>query len=93
MARKRNSREFWQSACSNDKTFLMYYNRLTELATSMFEWKNLPDTVDPRFLELTLYAKGQAVFFYDGQPAENPLGYLALNVAASAPFTIGRAHV
>ena len=88
MARKRNSREFWQSACSNDKTFLMYYNRLTELATSMFEWKNLPDTVDPRFLELTLYAKGQAVFFYDGHPAENPLGYLALNVAASAPFNV-----
>lgn len=88
MARKRNNREFWQSACSNDRTFLMYYNRLTELATSMFEWKNLPDTVDPRYLELTLYAKGQAVFFYDGMPAENPLGYLALNVAASAPFNV-----
>ena len=28
------------------------------------------------------------MFFYDGQPAENPLGYLALNVAASAPFNV-----
>ena len=50
MARKRNNREFWQSAYSNDRTFLMYYNRLTELATSMFEWKNLPDTIDQRYL-------------------------------------------
>lgn len=43
--------------------FLNYYNRLKNLAVSMFEWKNLPDTVDERFLELTLFEKGWAVFF------------------------------
>lgn len=87
---KKNKRQFWESALHNDKAFLLYYNRLTELATSMFEWKNLPPSVDPRFLELTLYATGQAVFFYDGEPAENPLGYLALNVMASGAFNVYR---
>lgn len=86
--RKRRNREFWESAMNNDRSYLLYYNRLTELATSMFEWHDLPPTVDPRFLELTLYSKGQAVFFYDGMPAENPMGYLALNVSASAPFDV-----
>lgn len=31
----------------------------------MFEWKNLPKSVDPRFLELTLFSDGMAVFFKD----------------------------
>lgn len=44
---------------------MQYYNRLTELAISMFEWKNLPSTIDKRFLELTLFSDGMAVFFKD----------------------------
>lgn len=39
----------------------------------MFEWQNLPDTVDARFLELSLFSTGMAVFFKDDE-----LGYLAL---------------
>lgn len=31
----------------------------------MFEWKGLPDSVDPRFLELALFADGMAIFFKD----------------------------
>lgn len=31
----------------------------------MFEWTGLPDSVDPRFLELTLFSDGMAVFFKD----------------------------
>ena len=37
----------------------------------MFEWKNLPETVDPRYLELCLFGLGNAVFFKD-----DVLGYL-----------------
>ena len=66
-------REFWQSASYNNATFMQYYNRLVELAISMFEWKNLPDTIDARFLELALFADGMAVFFED-----KTIGYLAL---------------
>ena len=43
------------SATKNNITS-QYYNRLTELAISMFEWKNLPESVDSRFLELTLFS-------------------------------------
>lgn len=49
----------------NNATYAQYFNRLTELAISMFEYKNLPDSIDPRFLELTLFSDGQAVWFKD----------------------------
>lgn len=57
----------------NNRTYIQYYNRLTELALSMFEWKNLPKTVDARFLEMCLFQDGVCVFFQD-----EVLGYLGL---------------
>ena len=62
---KRKNRDPWTSVYLNDRTYQHYYNRLTELAISMFEWTGLPDSVDPRFLELTLFSDGMAVFFKD----------------------------
>lgn len=67
----------------NNRTYLQYYNRLTELAISMFEWKNLPETIDPRFLELALFADGKAVFFKD-----DVIGYLALKTSISGNFNV-----
>lgn len=58
-------RENWESALLNNRTYLQYYNRLLELAINMYEWKNLPNTIDERFLELTLFSDGMAVFFRD----------------------------
>lgn len=72
MSRKRKV-GFWESSWLNNRTYQHYYNRLTELAISMFEWQNLPDSVDARFLELSLFSTGMAVFFKDDE-----LGYLAL---------------
>lgn len=72
MSRKRNT-GFAESFDLNQATYIQYYNRLTELAISMFEWKNLPPTIDERFLELTLFSDGMAVFFED-----EALGYLCL---------------
>lgn len=66
------NKDFWESSYSNSRGFIEYYNRLVELSVSMFAW-DLPDTIDPRFLELNLFAKGRAVFFKD-----DVLGYLAL---------------
>ena len=81
----KGNRAFWESARKNNATFMQYYERLMEMAISMFEWKNLPETVDERFLELCLFAQGQAVFFKD-----EVLGYLALQVAANGGFTVYR---
>ena len=77
--------KFWQSARRNNATYLQYYMHLTELAMSMFEWKNLPDTVDARFLELTLFEDGQIVFFNDEE-----LGYLCLQCAVNGGFNVYR---
>lgn len=55
----------WESALLNNRTYLQYYYRLLELAINMYEWKNLPPSVDERFLELTLFSDGMAVFFRD----------------------------
>lgn len=83
MGRKKKDRMFWESAKLNNSTYQQYYNRLVELSTVMFEWKNLPPTIDPRFLELTLFAKGQAVFFKD-----DVMGYLALPVAVNGTWNV-----
>ena len=71
--RKVKNSQFWESARMNNSTFLQYYNRLTELSISMFEWKNLPPTIDVRFLELVLFSDGMSVFFKD-----DDIGFLSL---------------
>lgn len=76
MIKKYKNRKFWESASSNNASYIQYYNRLMELSISMFEWENLPDTIDSRFLELVLFADGMCVFFEDEE-----IGYLALRTA------------
>lgn len=61
----KGKREKWESALLNNRTYLQYYNRLLELAINMYEWKNLPPSIDERFLELTLFSDGMAVYFRD----------------------------
>lgn len=75
----------WESAILNNSTYQFYYLRLKELAMNVFEWVNLPDTIDERFLELTLFEDGQAVFFRD-----EVLGYLTLQVAAGGRLNVYR---
>ena len=73
------------SAARNNQTFIHYLNRLKELAVSMFEWKNVPDTVDIRYLELTLLQDGMAIFFNDEE-----LGYLGLQVMIGGNLNVYR---
>ena len=81
----RKSKEFEESAYKNSKLYLYYFNRLKELAISMFEWKNLPSSVDPRFLELTLFNDGQCLFFQD-----EVMGYLTLQCTIGGQFNVYR---
>lgn len=82
MGRRRKS-AFGLSAARNNRTFIQYIDRLTELAMSSFEWRNVPETIDIRFLEKTLLMHGQAVFFYD--PA---LEYLCLPVTLEGALDV-----
>lgn len=68
-----------------DPIFLRYFNRLFEIATSRFKWENLPSTLDERFLEVTLFNDGQALFFED-----EVLGYLALQTMIGGELTVYR---
>ena len=84
MGRKRDL-QFCESAYMNNRTYLQYYNRLTELAISMFEWQNLPETVDQRFLEMCLFCDGMCVFFQD-----EVLGYLSLQCVIGGKLNVYR---
>lgn len=70
----------------NFTTKVDYLKRLEELALNMYEWKNLPDTVDERFLELALFTHGYAVFFKD----EILEDYLALECMIGGPLDVYR---
>lgn len=87
MSRRRKT-NFDESAIMNNRTYGEYLERLTELSISMFEWKNLPDSIDERFLELTLFGDGQAVFFKDEE-----LGFLCLQVAMNGGFNVYRVPI
>lgn len=78
------NREFWEAQDRNSWRYRIYYERLMELAISMFEWKNLPETVDERFLELALYSDGHAVFFKDAELGD----YLALRAMIGGPMSV-----
>ena len=84
MRRKRGiTSEFEDSALMNDRTYMQYFNRLTELSISMFEWKNLPETVDPRYIELHLFETGCMVYFKD-----DVIGDLCLDCIANGRLDV-----
>lgn len=84
MGRKKDL-QFCESAYMNNRTYLQYYNRLTELSISMFDWQNLPKTIDQRFLEMCLYCDGMCVFFQD-----EVLGYLSLQCMIGGKLNVYR---
>ncbi len=81
MGRRRTN--FETSLEGNMKSYWQYIDRLTEIAISVFEWKGLPDTIDERFLELTLFNNGSAIWFID-----DVLGDLALPVALNGKWNV-----
>lgn len=54
-----------------------YAKYLSQLTFQLFEWENLPDTVDPRYMEMMLHTHGYVGFFKDEE-----LGYMAVNGTA-----------
>lgn len=62
----RRKLEWWESAIGNSRSFLEYYDYLTEMTVSTISWgEDLPEGFDERFLELSLFTRGNAVGFYD----------------------------
>lgn len=57
--------KFTDSLEINDATFLDYLNRFRRIALSMFEWVNLPRSMNSRYLEMCLYFNGKAALLKD----------------------------
>lgn len=74
---------FGESAIMNNATYIQYFDRLVELSVSMFEWQGLPETVDPRYLELHLFQNGSMVYFRD-----EVMGDLCLDCIANGQFDV-----
>lgn len=57
--------QFEEAAALNMAVFSDYYKRLRLLALSLFEWENLPESMNERFLEQCLYWYGKAAIVND----------------------------
>ena len=78
-----NNTEFIDTAWVNDSTYWDYLERLKKIAMSMFEWVNLPSSMDARFIEKCLYYHGTAALLYD-----ETLGFINTNCASSGQINI-----
>lgn len=71
-------------ASNSNAVFIDYLNRLENIYINRFEWKNLPETIDPRLLEITLCEYGHALFFID----DIVNVYLCMAATVSPPLSL-----
>ena len=57
--------EFRDALILNNATYNDFLERMKKIALSMFEWINLPSSMNARYLEMCLYYNGQAALLYD----------------------------
>lgn len=67
----------------NWDTYAYWFYRITEIAVNGFRWKNLPEEVDERYLEMILAFNGRGVFFKD-----DVVGYAALEMSSEGEYDI-----
>lgn len=61
----RQNYKFVDSAIINDLTYIDYLNRFKKVALSVFEWVNLPKSMNAQWLEKCLYYNGMATLLKD----------------------------
>ena len=71
----------------NSEVFWYNFNRLKLKAISMFEWINLPEEIDERYLELMLCQNGYVCFFKD-QIVPDVDTYFALQCTLGGRFNV-----
>lgn len=84
MRRKKLFKNFFgESLNKNMRAYYYYFNRLKELAISSFIYDDMPDTMDSRFLEETLFNNGCALLFRD-----DVIGDINTQVTLNGQFNI-----
>ena len=74
---------FGNSLNLNMRSYGQYLSILRQISISMFEWKNLPPTVDSRYIEQALFYNAGTVYFND-----EVMGNLALDVVCQGNFNV-----
>lgn len=67
----------------NIDTFNKFYFQLANIATTRFQWEGFPDSINPRFLETSLYTQGATVVFED-----EVMGLLGINCTLGGPINV-----
>ena len=85
MSRKRRKilTPYEKAAVMNDQTVNDYLMRFRKIATSIFDWVNLPSSMDSRYIEQCLYFTGTAALLYTEE-----YGFINTKAACSGDMTI-----
>lgn len=85
MKRKKLSKnyQFIDNLLVNDMTYIDYLERFKKVALSVFEWVNLPKSMNAQYLEKCLYYNGMATLLKD----EN-FGFINTNCASNGYVNI-----
>lgn len=81
--RTRSNQEMVEPIYVNDDTFFDYLDRMRKIALSIFEWQNLPDSMDARYLERCLYFNGTAALLFDSE-----MGFINTNCTTAGEINI-----
>lgn len=56
---------FRDAIIMNNQTYIDYLERMKKVCLSIFEWQNLPPSMNARYIEMCLYYNGQCALLYD----------------------------
>lgn len=83
MGKKRRLKYMDSPLCDYVTVYNYYFDRLSELAMSVFEWVGTEPSVNTEYLERNLYKLGYMLYFND-----EILGDLTLKCTACSPFDV-----
>lgn len=58
---------FRDAILMNNQTYIDYLERMKKICLSMFDWQNLPPSMNARFIEMCLFYNGQAALLYSDE--------------------------
>ena len=75
--------QFNDNLLVNDLTFIDYLERFKKIALSVFEWVNLPNSMNAQYLEKCLYYNGMATLLKD-----KTFGFINTNCSSNGYINI-----